>query len=461
MKPALKVAVVSIVVGLCAWTTVRVTTERGGQRGELGASAVLDGANGVGSAAASSSAGGIAELGTDRPSSDRSAFPSFRGRVIEAESGAAVADCVLQIVCGNARAGECRSDANGRFSLALPDCTQPAVLVLPPLDCRALEPVFEIADPAREAQCEHVFHVSRGQRSRVRGVLVDSTTREPLPDCYFELSSGGLRDITHSDEQGRFTSDLEFERGRLSVRAIEENPTSLRGGDPLPFDHAGVESEGEVLVPVLVGPSWKLVLEGAPALDASTCEASIAEDRGKRWVAVATIHAGDPSWVRFPSWTFHTPRPWRVQVRSRDRLWAGEVEVDEGRAHGGLLVVPMSSRGFLVGKITDIEGEPVAQAKVWLTASESDPLEEHAAEDESSGNGRYVLGHLAPGTYGLHVASDRFAAYDLTVAIRAGRESACDVQLGKALPTSPIRGIVRSQSGRFTPQKLHAMLQDQ
>jgi RNA polymerase sigma factor (sigma-70 family) len=297
------------------------------------------------------------------------------------------------------------------------------------------------------------------RRERFHGVLVDSQTGDPVPDCMFELTHGGRVDSLHSDMLGRFSSDVVIDDGELVVRAVDENVAGSIGfGTKTDYRAPQAGIDGEVRLAVLVGPSWRLHFVGAPDLDPASCEAALMHGRSLRFSATANVRAGDPPWVRFPSWITSVLPPSMLEIRSRDQMWAGSIEVEAIPGAHGIVDVRMVARGKVTGVIRGPEGEPVAQAHVRIAPRDSIRVDDAIAWDDSGGNGRYAMGGLEPGAYALHVQADGFGELERPVEIIGGREVTLDVTLGQTVALGPVRGIVRSQSGRLGVTRLSAIL---
>jgi hypothetical protein len=297
------------------------------------------------------------------------------------------------------------------------------------------------------------------RRERFHGILVDSQTNDPVPDCSFELTHGGRVDSLHSDMLGRFASDAVIDDGELVVRAVDENVAGSIGfGVKTDYRSPPAGIDGEVRLAVLVGSSWRLHFVGPTDLDPESCEAALVHGRSLRFSASANVRAGDPPWVRFPSWNSSIVPPCMLEIRTRDQLWAGSVEVEATAGAHGVVDVRMLARGKLTGVIRDPRGEPVAQAHVRINVRGSGRADDAIAWDDSGGNGRYAIGGLEPGAYALHVQADGFGELDRSVELVGGREVALDVTLGQTVAMGPVRGIVRSQSGRLGGARFSAML---
>jgi RNA polymerase sigma-70 factor (ECF subfamily) len=294
---------------------------------------------------------------------------------------------------------------------------------------------------------------------RLHGILVDSQTSDPVPDCLFELTHNGRVETLHSDMLGRFDSDAMIDDGELVVRAVDEHLAGSVGiGTKLEYRAPPAGVDDELRLRVNVGPSWRLHFVGAPDFDPESCEAALVHGKPSRYLASANVRAGDPPWVRFASWNGSMLPSWTLAIRTRDQMWAGGVEVDASPGAHGIVDVRMHARAKLSGVIRDPQGEPVAQAKVWIAARDSGRLEDAIAWDDSGGNGRYAIGCLDPGPCTLHVQADGFGAGEQWVELTAGRELALDVTLGQPVAMGPVRGVVRSQSGRLSGQRLFASL---
>jgi hypothetical protein len=312
----------------------------------------------------------------------------------------------------------------------------------------------EVARPAPPRAAANVLEME-SLPVRIHGILVDSQTSDPVPDCSFEIVHAGRVDTMHSDMLGRFSSDAFVDSGELIVRTVDDDIASAVGRGTVVEHRASTPGvDDEIRLPVLVGPSYRLRLVGASGVDPESCEAALLALDTPWQRPMANVRAGTIPWVRFPLWSNIGSPKSRIEIRSRDQLWAGSAEVDASDGSHGIVEVRMSARGRLVGTILDPDGEPVAQANVCIAAAGSDSIERAIASDSSGGNGRYVLGCLRPGTYALHVTSDRFAAFETAVDVAAGRDQELDVTLGHPVAMVPVRGIVRSQSGRFDGQRI-------
>jgi RNA polymerase sigma-70 factor (ECF subfamily) len=330
----------------------------------------------------------------------------------------------------------------------------------PPLD-EVAAPSSPAAEDARAALPQPGTSAADAspRRERFHGILVDSQTNDPVPDCSFELTHGGRIDSLHSDMLGRFASDAVIEDGDLVVRAVDENVAGSIGfGAKTDYRSPSAGIDGDVRLAVLVGPSWRLHFVGAHDVDPETCEAALVHGRSLRFSASANVRTGDPPWVRFPSWNNSVVPPCMLEIRTRDQLWAGSVEVEATPGAHGIVDVRMLARGKLTGVIRDPQGEPVAQAHVRINVRGFGRMDDAIGWDDSGGNGRYAMGGLEPGMYALRVQADGFGELERSVEILGGREVALDVTLGQTVAMGPVRGVVRSQSGRFGGTRLSATL---
>jgi len=115
-------------------------------------------------------------------------------------------------------------------------------------------------------------------------------------------------------------------------------------------------------------------------------------------------------------------------------------------AHGGL---SQSTKGTLVGRVTDKSGAIIQNAAVLLT-----PLSLSTSSDSL---GEYILTAVPSGSYSLKVTSVGFSSSTKSIAVAAGQTLRVDVSLAVASNSEQV--VVSAESGQSELQAINQVIE--
>lgn len=313
----------------------------------------------------------------------------------------------------------------------------------------AVEPEVPDSDVAESAG-------SSGPSSELRAILVDANTREPLPEFLLKLQdSSGRRVEVTTDKQGHFVTSVPLAHGAIEVVPVD-HPKRTARTTPITCRHPAPEGR-ELQIDVESGPTYRLAIEPAtiPAADLEARLRITGKDvRGGQ--DYDPVRDGPPTWVRFSPASGEGIEARSVEVRSRDGLWSGRVQV--GRAFGiapGIARVILEKRAVCSGLVVAPDGKPIQDAKVSLTTVVGETVG-NVRSTVTLADGAWRFDYLPAGEALLAVSAFRYEPQkEVRIVFVPGEATQKTITLARLPPAGAIRGRVTSESGRYeTPSEV-------
>lgn len=289
--------------------------------------------------------------------------------------------------------------------------------------------------------------------ARLRGVVFDSTVMEPLPGA--RVAVLGTRAITDADELGRFeltdipagshwvsfyhprlqalgvsapSQQVVFEAGATASLqlAVPSERTLLMG-----WCMAEQEGPGHAALAGVVSDS----LTGVPLAGALVTAAPLERGAGR----TVEVRADDSGYYRICN--APAGRPLRVQAHfGRNSGRTVTMEIPEGDAAVRDLVLLMSAKGILVGKILDwTTGEPLDGAEVSVLGTDSRAL--------TDVDGTFTLDDLPPGRH--LVVTDYLGYEQRTDSVTIFSQETVNIEVRMATEALEVEGLVVTARTRF------------
>jgi len=186
--------------------------------------------------------------------------------------------------------------------------------------------------------------------TRVKGIVLDARTREPVPEITVVLRSNETSDRVQTAPDGSFESTVEFPAGTLSATLYDANQNVAS----FERDHRDGALELAWFIDAPIGPTYPIQIAGAELGDATSWKARIVEslrdpesageidvssdglriaadlekhpDREWSWVA---LREGTTPWVRYPTIEFapDAAYPLRLELRRDDPAFEADALV--------------------------------------------------------------------------------------------------------------------------------------
>lgn len=303
-------------------------------------------------------------------------------------------------------------------------------------------------------------------RHRLRGRVIDSSTRQPLEGYYVELPNGdGATEQLVTDASGEFESAVERTSGQLALRLraeLERYGATLLNGSALTWSDGivrevqwnGVDAlELEVTVKLDVPLSFSppVGLEfGHFRAELFDLDPDSAPLDSVLFSKLARVR-GNPPFVRFESVTLLSETQQRklLCIVSDDGLWRGQAWFDTGT----------------LNRPVELALERCAVVRFELLGATAQPLSEPSLEIQHLPNGRIlrreagdlegpahnqaVVDGLAPGLYRFVARAVGLREAAVELELEAGVELRHAFLLEPLADAAAIRGELRSRSGRF------------
>ncbi|MBI5364262.1 MAG: sigma-70 family RNA polymerase sigma factor [Planctomycetes bacterium] len=284
-------------------------------------------------------------------------------------------------------------------------------------------------------------------------LLVDARTLTPLPSFALVASDdAGATEALVSDEHGRVLGKHPFAPGELALRLVDHPKLQawrerrmLDRNLPwtIPWVHASSGARAEpATLPLEVGPTGELALDGAAPADVETIEcrllastpgAAVPESR-------APVRVGPRGpWVRFASEALAVagPGPWRIEAGTE--LAGASVAVEE-LAGGGRLRLAFTARSVLEVALVDEDGAPVAARVELGRIGTSSPS---AARPVLAAAGAARWTGLEPGAWSVVARELAHADARTEVELVPGRTRALRLVLARRAAAGDVAGSVR------------------
>jgi len=300
-------------------------------------------------------------------------------------------------------------------------------------------------------------------------VLLDRATNEPVFAYQLRLGrmrghGGDFAPALQTDVDGRFAwSDLDPECvGNTRLKLVDHAASESRRNAA---ESVAIESLGGAAQPariaIDVGPTvaFDVVFPEGYAAGDFEVFVSWSRPRGSRSNSESTRtplrepltfgpHPGRP-WVRLIESRSEEDALW-VELRSKDRRWRGGTWLKQ---LVGIVREPLSVRlepstrlrgRFVWPARTDERWIQLTLMQLPLATSRRPPASGGAGE-----NGEFEFAFLEPGLHRLWSTSPHYAPLELDVEVRPGDNDLGALELVARRVVGPIRGLVRSRSGRF------------
>lgn len=279
-----------------------------------------------------------------------------------------------------------------------------------------------------------------------RGRVVDVVTREGVFGAAVRM--GRAQAIT--DLEGFFDLGLTLSPDLDVARVMNScQGTHIRDA---PRETWELQPDGSWVLPISIGPTFRLRLEAGHLLQAELWRARVVEvspqgvEHHWDW---AELCEGDPRWFRYdnPQEPTYPGPSLRLEVLTESGLFRGSAEVAYSVA--GLhphvpTIYANEPLALLLGVVIDGRGEPLEGIEVQAIRVDEPALDLESMARlrvETTRYGDFELPALAPGDYDLRFRDARGAEVRLeNVSVPAGETTLADVVLEQATRVGSIRG---------------------
>ena len=327
----------------------------------------------------------------------------------------------------------------------------------PPLDVAETPvdeaPREELPPPAEEVHGTSIAEPAPDS-ARVRGLLTDAATGEPLPHYLLRVRDArGKQEDVFTDDVGRYTTASAMPSGTVRIRPLDGavHPRSL---PEIAREHAVRENTApDIDLAVASGPTFRFALTPPDAAPPTEFRADLQlagpDSNGKLGDEPLRVPwIGDAPWVRFAPIDEPYERAKSVDLRSRDGLWMGSGKVAAIRGVVPELVeIRLAARAVLEGHVVDDAGDPVAEATVTLRLNPSDPAPQRWGFTDAKGHYRFDF--LREGSGVLVVRSLRHALEEANVRFPASHIATQDFILARLPSPGDVRARLESETGRY------------
>lgn len=361
---------------------------------------------------------------------DTAARP-LAGALVQVLSSVGAFNPSLQMSAARRRSALTNADGKARF----------ASVPRAPWIVSASAPGYAVASEARVSAATLTIRLAKG--AAVTGVVLDGTTRAPVPGARVGLDRGlalptdweerATRNEAVADAKGAFRLDG-LGRGALTLLARAPGYGAGR--------REGVRPGARVELFLFPGATLRGTVRdeaGRPVKGASV------RLQGDGWTSPAPIETSDAS----GAFVVAGVEPGEYLVVAREGARAPAIDTVVVPARGDATVeLTLGGGGFVRGRVVDGAGQPLAGARVRVATFEDRGLPGFLAEalgGASAGDGTFALGPLPSARLGLAVSLARYAPRRLEADV-ATRQSV-DLRDVVLDPGLAIRGRVRDREG--------------
>ncbi len=291
---------------------------------------------------------------------------------------------------------------------------------------------------------ENTPAVEAAHREQLTGQLLDAATSEPLPEYAFELVDvRNQRQRLSTDAEGRF--DATLHAGPLRARFLEMPRGPILEVGEVRFDAKGA-APAPLVLRVESGPTYRLSLAPRGMFTLEDLRSSL-RMRGPEGALVGSgrVHDAPTPWVRIGPLAADADPAAQLTIESRDGVWRGTTTVSFGPGvRPGIASLTLEALGALEVRVLDPDGKPVADANVVLGFDDGRSL---LRRTQAEGLARFEFITASRAT--LKVNAARFLDHDQPVDLISGQVSKKEAWIARAPSLGAIRGVVRSDSGRY------------
>ncbi len=309
------------------------------------------------------------------------------------------------------------------------------------------------------------------------GRLVDSETAEPVPHFQFHVKQAGREESLQTDERGQFQGKAPMDGGAYKLWAADGpntfrmasvhnwgrgEPTRIKDWREQEYDRSQPSRD----IPVAVGPTYSLVIEGAPHLKVQDFEALLLPRGLPQGVYQEEcygidVRSGALPWVRFPPLpkAFSKRPSWNLTLLSRDGLWLGAAQVRSIRGiNSQPLVIALERRARIEGSVRERSAGAISGASIQLDLLAAAPAAQASFGDGpmspesrvTNDSGNFVFPRLAPGRYRLRCDSPGHDPEEHFMEVSPGDTEKHVFTLNPRPLSGAIEGQLTSASGEYT-----------
>lgn len=307
------------------------------------------------------------------------------------------------------------------------------------------------------------------EASPLLGRIVDSRTREALPNYAIKWIAAGKTNSLLTGPDGSFVSEEEHPHGAGKLVTLDHSEIPQNKPQEFELTHP-FESED---IAVLTGPTVEfdltlpqgVSLEQLGARFVSNRVLQLVEGGSMTPLRAGSLRDGQLPWVRFGPGVnkIAGSGPWTLVVEDRDGLWRGE-----GQVPGLVGIQPnpvrieLESFGALRVRVVNDDGPVYTPSYLFVTSIDPveegrRPLERRASlffggdPDLTPMAGTFVMRSLPTGRYRVSIDDDRHEAASVEVDVLRGVLSEHELHLEPRADLGTLSGTISTRNGIVDP----------